>query len=475
MARLAPLLVPLALAGCSLAPKPRSLAISTPDTFAETPANWAQATPLDGSDRGEWWAGFGDPVLDDLETRAAKASPTLEAALARREEARAVLHQQAAQYLPEIDATASAARNRVARDRPLSAGHSATYDDYRIGSQLSYEVDLWGRVRNSVAAARAESKASDADLASIRLSLQASVADAYARLRGLDAEEDLLIRSVEAYTRALDLTRKRHEGGVATGLDENRARTVLGNARAQVSDVAAQRAATEHELAALVGEVASGFRIAPVPRVVDAPAVPVGTPSTLIQRRPDISAAERRVAAANARIGVARAALFPTVTLGLAGGFESTGSGLLSSPNAFWALGPLGVSAPIFDAGKRIAGVRLARAQLDEAAANYRTSVLTAFREVEDALAAARQLKLEAVDQKAAAEAAEASSRLAFTRYREGAANYFEVVTAQTDALTAQRAFLTVQTRRAQATVAIVRALGGPIECGTGCGVKPAR
>lgn len=452
----------MVLSGCSLSPAPRPIAMATPAKYAETPPGWAEAAPADAVVRGPWWQAFGDPVLDDLETRAASASPTLAAALARRDEAYAVLGQARGQSLPEVDATAAAARDRLARDRPLSTGTARTYNDLHPGLQLSYEVDLWGRLRNAVVAARAEAGASDADLASARLSLQAAVADAYARLRGLDAQADLLVHSVDAYSRALDLTHRRHDGGVASGLDENRALTVLGNARAQVADIASQRAATEHELAALVGEPASSFHLAPVAAVVSAPAVPPGTPSTLLQRRPDIAGAERRAGEANARIGVARAALFPTVTLGLSGGFESTGGALLSAPNTTWALGPLGVSLPVFDGGRRRADVRLSRAQFDEVAANYRGVVLTAFREVEDALATARDLAREAAAQAEAAQAAEATSRLAFIRYREGASDYFQVVTAQTDALTAQRALLAVQTRRAQASVAIVRALGGP-------------
>ena len=433
-----------------------------PAHFAEIPPSWSEAVPADGEPRGPWWQAFADQTLNDLEIRAEQASPTLALALARRDEARAVLGQAAAQEVPEIAASGAASRDRVSQHRPLSVGTAQTYDDYRVGAQLSYEIDLWGRVRNAVAAARAEARASDADLASARLILQAAVADAYVRLRGLDAQADLLNRSVDAYGRALDLTRQRHQGGVASGLDENRARTVLGNARAQVAEIASQRAVTEHELAALLGAPASSFRMPPAPHVVDAPAVPVGTPSTLLQRRPDIAAAERRMIESNARIGVARAALFPTITLGLAGGYETTGANLLTAPNSYWALGPLGVSLPVFDGGKRRAAVRQSRAQLAEAAAGYRMTVLTAFREVEDALATARDLLRETDEQRAAATAAEATSRLSFIRYREGASDYFQVVTAQTDALNAQRALLAVQTRRAQASVAIVRALGGP-------------
>jgi multidrug efflux system outer membrane protein len=451
------------LGGCSSGPAPHPVAVATPAHFDAIPPSWTEAAPADGTPRGAWWQTFGDPVLDDLETRADKASPTLAAALARRDEARAVLGETAAALVPEVDGTASAERQREARNRPLSTGPAVTYNTYTVGAQLSYEVDLWGRVRNSVAAARSEARATEADLASARLSLQAQVADAYARLRGLDAEADLLTRSVAAYTRAYDLTRRRHIGGAASGLDENRAMTVLGNARALAVDVANQRTTTEHELAALIGEPASGFHVAPVAHVIPAPGVPVGTPSTLLQRRPDIAAAERRIAEANARIGVAHAALYPMITLGLGAGYQTTGPALLSAPNTFWALGPLGLDLPLFDGGKRRAALRQARAQFDEAAANYRTTVIGAFRDVEDALAAARDLSREADEQQKAVKAAETTSQLSFTRYREGAADYLEVVTSQTDELNAERTLLAVETRRAQASVAIVRALGGPV------------
>lgn len=453
----------LLLAGCAGDMPPPSAALpAIPAAFDAIPPGWAMAAPADAAARGEWWQVFGDPVLNDLESRAEAASPTLAAALARRDEARAVLGQARAPILPEIDGTGALSRTRVSRDRPQSQGTAATYTDEKLGAQMTWEVDLWGHVRQQVAAARADALASEADLAAARLALQAAVADAYARLRGLDAEADLLARSVEAYTTALDLTRRRHEGGVASGLDENRALTVLGNARAQVADVANRRAATEHELAALVGATASGFHIAPAPRELGAPAVPLTTPAALVQRRPDVAAAERRVIAAGARVGVAHAALFPTITLGLAGGYEAAGGKLLTAPDATWSLGPIGLSVPLFDGGRRRAGLAQARALAAEATASYRASVLTAFREVEDALATARDLAREAAEQKSAAEAAEATSRLSFVRYREGAANYFEVVTAQTDALNARRALLAVETRRAQASIAIVRALGGP-------------
>lgn len=453
----------LALGACAAQPAPAPKLPAIAAAFDAVPG-WTPAAPADAADRGHWWRRFDDSTLDDLETRGADASPTLAAALARRDAALAAVRQSAASQLPEIDAQASAQRARQSRNRPLAATRTSTFDDYRVGLVASYEIDLWGHVRRQVAAARAEAAASEADLASARLVLQAQIADAYVRLRGLDAESELLARTGEAYARAADLTRRRHSGGAASGLDENRALTVLGNARALAVDVANQRTQVEHELAALIGAPASGFHIAPQPRVPAAPAVPVGTPAALLQRRPDIAAAERRVAEANAEIGVAHAALFPTITLGAGGGFETTGHALLAAPSTFWALGPLGLNLPVFDAGRRRAAERQARAGFAAAAAAYRSSVIGAMREAEDALAAVRDLAREAEEQRAAVKAAEATSALSFTRYREGASDYLEVVTAQTDALNAERALLAVETRHAQASVAIVRALGGPAE-----------
>lgn len=456
--------VPLAgllLAGCSLAPTYAPPTIAAPAAYKEAPAGWTVAAPGDAESRGAWWAMFRDPVLDELEGRIEGASPTLAAAVARYDAARAAAGEAAADLYPTVSAGADLTRERTSARRP-GATTSSRFTDATLGASLAYEVDLWGRVRNSVRAARAEADASAADLASVRLSLQASLADAYFRLRGLDAEAALLHATVGAYGRALELTQARHEGGAASGLDVNRAQTLLSSARAQISDVANRRAATEHEIAALVGAVASDFAVASTDSAVtEPPVVPPNAPASLVQRRPDVAAAERRIAAANARIGVSRAAFFPDLTLGLAGGFESSHGSLLSAPAGFWALGPLSAALDLFDGGRRKARVRISRAEYDEAAANYRAAALTAFREVEDNLAAARLLAVQATDQNTAAAAAARTSDLAFTRYREGAADYLEVVTAQTAALDAEREAIAVQTQRMQTAVALVRALGG--------------
>lgn len=453
----------LSVAGCSLAPAYAPPQTITPTAYKEAPAGWTDATPRDAADRGNWWATFTDPVLDDLEVRMEKASPTLAAAVARYDAAAATARVQGADLFPSISAGANGSRARVSATRPLGTS-AATYTDVSIGAALHYELDLWGRIRNSVRASRAEAQASAADLAGARLSLQTTLADAYFRLRGLDAQAALLDQTVAANTRALDLTTTRHDGGIASGVDVSRAQTVLSNARAQISAIAQQRAATEHAIAALIGEVASTFSIAPVAGLASAPVPPLESPSTLLERRPDIAAAERRIYAANAQIGVARAAFFPTVTLGLSGGWEATQGALISTPSSFWGLGPLSALVNLFDGGRRAAQVKISRAQYDEAAADYRGTVLGAFREVEDAIAASRYLTAQSKDSDEAAIAAQRTLDLALTRYHDGASDYLEVVVAQTSALDAQRAAISIRTERLQANVALVRAFGGSMQ-----------
>ncbi|MBO9724076.1 MAG: efflux transporter outer membrane subunit [Novosphingobium sp.] len=454
------LLAGCSVAGCSMAPDYHAPETAAPPAFREV-AGWSQAAPRDAEARGDWWTMFADPTLDDLEKRAEAASPTLAAALARYDQARASAGVAASDLYPTLGVSGEASRDRVSAGRPLSTGTARTYNNFTVGGSLSYEVDLWGRVRNSVKAANAEAAASSGDLASARLSLQASVADAYLRLRGLDVQADLLNRSVEAFERALKLTDTRHSGGIASGIDVNRARTVLGNARAQVSAVANERAATEHELAALIGTTPAEFSLPMRSEPLDVPDVAVGVPSELLQRRPDIAAAERRVFAANARIGVAKAAWFPSIGLGGGAGWQTTHDNLLSTPNTFWSLGPVSALLTLFDGGARKSQVKMSRAEYEEVAANYRSTVLAAFQDVEDAIAAMHHLETQASAQRDAAQAAQRTSEIALSRYRDGASDYLEVVTAQTDALDAQRSWIGVQTARMRANVAYVRAMGG--------------
>jgi NodT family efflux transporter outer membrane factor (OMF) lipoprotein len=335
------------------------------------------------------------------------------------------------------------------------------YSSYTIGVEADYEFDLWGRIRNQVASGSASERAAQADLESARLSLQALLADAYITLRGLDREIALLNDSVAAYQKALDLTTERHNGGIASGLDVARAQTQLESTRSQAKQTLALRAVVEHAIAVLVGESASNFTIEA--RLVDIalPIIPAGVPSTLLQRRPDIAAAQRRIAAANANIGVAKAAFFPAVTLSGVIGFQSSESAnFISAPNTFWAIGP-SLFLTLFDGGRRTAEVARTQAVLDEAGATYRSVVLNAFKQVEDNLALLNYYREAAENERAAVTAAQRSLDYATTRYREGAVNYLEVVASQTTTLQTQRDALDLDTRQRRASVQLIRALGG--------------
>jgi len=448
------------LAGCSMAPAYQKPTVPTAAAYKEVPGWRPAGTAIVAP--GKWWQAFDDPTLNGLEDQLEAGNPSLAAAAARYAEARARAREARADLFPQVGADADYGRSRQSANRPFSPGTTQTYDTATVGASLSYELDLFGRIGNSVRAASAEAKASGADLATVRLGLQAALATDYFNMRGLDARITLLRQTVDAYGRASDLTNTRHQGGVASGIDVSRADAQLASAKSELDGVLADRANLEHAIAILLGQSPSGFGLAVADLALQPPAVPVGLPSTLLERRPDIAAAERRVFAANARIGVARAAFFPTITLGAAGGYEATqGHNLLSASSGFWALGPVGAALTLFDGGARAAQVKVSRAEFDEAAANYRATVLTAFREVEDDLALGRQLAAQEEDQQVAVRAAEHTRDLALVRYRDGASDYLEVVTAQTAALDAERSLLQIHARRLGVAADLVRALGG--------------
>ncbi|HEY9132117.1 MAG TPA: efflux transporter outer membrane subunit [Dyella sp.] len=463
--RLLPLALLLGLSGCSLAPTYHQPSVGAlPDAYAGAahPDGWTTADPADTASRGDWWKVYADPALDRLENQLNANNPNIAVALARYEASRAFEQQLHASQLPQAGVLASPTNDRQSNNRPLrGANQPNEYDTQTLEFAAGYELDLWGRIRNAVAAGTAESDASAADLASARLSLQAQLADLYIRLRGYDVQARIVQDSLDAYGQGRDMTRQRMEGGVSSGLDVARADAQFADAQAQASELRAQRALTVHAIAALVGVPASGFSVPPSPSAMTVPAIPLGVPSTLLQRRPDIAGAERRTFAANANIGVARAAFFPTLSLSAAIGWQDVGQGnLLAAGNRFWALGPL-ASLSLFDGGLRRARVAQARAELDAASGQYRAVVLSAFQQVEDNLSLLQELGREAMQEDAAAAAANESQTLATNRYKEGVVSYLDVVSAQTTALQAERTAELVRTRRLQASVDLIRALGG--------------
>lgn len=451
----------LLLAGCNLAPDYKVPEMAQPASFKET-GPWVQSTPVDQLPRQAWWKLYDDSTLNGLEDRIEGANPTLAQALARYDAARGYLEQAGAPLLPMITVGGHADTDKQSATRPLRSPNQPTYyGDNLAAAEVSWDLDLWGRIRNEVAAGKAEAQASFADLAGVRLSLQAQLADDYAQMRGLDAQAQLLRGTVAVYGKALDLTNYRHDKGIASGLDVGRAQAQFSDAQAQLSDVLARRALLEHAIASLVGEPASSFAIAPAVLDLKIPNVPTGIPSTLLQRRPDIAAAERDVAATNAGIGVARAAFYPDISLSALAGVQNTGSNpLFVAPNAFWALGP-SVAVTLFDNGQHEGELAVAKAANASAAAAYRGTVLKAFQEVEDNLVLLNRLAEAANQEATSVKAATHTQDLALALYRNGALNFLDVVVAQTTALTAQQQALQIQTRRLQASIALIRALGG--------------
>ncbi len=457
----AAILAAATLTGCSLIPDYTRPDTPTAETFKED-GPWRLAKPADQAKRGEWWTILQDPLLSQMEGQLETGSLELAAALARNDAANAYLSGQNARLFPEVDAVGNLDTNRQSAGRPLRGPNLPNvYGNTAVGAGFVYEIDLWGHIRSAITSAEALAEASKADVESVRLSLQAQLATDYIQLRGLDSQIRLLSDSIEAYRRELQLIQHRHDEGIVSGIDVARSQTLLEETQAQKMSALGQRALYEHAIAALLGQSASSFSIAPAALVPVYPNVPPTVPSQVLQRRPDIAAAERRVAAANANIGVARAAFFPEISLGALGGFQNMGGGsLLTAPNSFWSLGPLAFFN-IFDAGRREALVQQATAQTHEATAVYRATVLNAFKEVEDNLALLRYLGEENQHQSAAVVAARRTYDLATNRYREGAVSYLEVIDAENAKLRTERVELDIQVARMQSTVGLVRAIGG--------------
>jgi NodT family efflux transporter outer membrane factor (OMF) lipoprotein len=451
------------LAGCSLAP-PYQLPPSTvPMSFKED-GMWTRVTPQDVIPKGQWWSIYRNPTLDTLEGSVDGANPTLAQALARYDQASAYVVEAQSGLFPVIGGNTQITQNRQSDERPLRGSNQPNdYANNFLTASVSYDLDFWGRIRNLVQAGKAEQQAEAADLESIRLSLEAQLADDYMRLRSLDEEVNLYNVTLAAYERALRVINQRYAQGIASGLDVGRAETQLESARAQIADITAQRALYEHAIASLVGSPASDFSIVPEVVMLSIPNVSTGLPSTLLQRRPDIAAAERRVVETNAQIGVARAAFYPSFDLTAAAGFQDSGGvglGLISAPNLLWSIGPT-AALTLFDAGARQARVDESIARRDQAAEVYRGVVLQAFQDVEDNLALLNNLAAAAKAEDAAVVAAVRTQTLSLDRYDLGAVSYLDVVTAQAAALQAQLSALDFRTRRLEASVRLIRAVGG--------------
>jgi NodT family efflux transporter outer membrane factor (OMF) lipoprotein len=450
----------LLLSGCAVGPDYQRPDVPNSSSFREL-EGWTHARPQDDVPRGQWWTVFGDAELDRLLQRVDVSNQNVRAAEARVRQARSLVDQARAGLFPQVNANASANRGKspsLASDPSFAQGASNTFNA-NIGA--TWELDLWGRVRRSVEANDASWQASAADLEAAKLSARAALAQAYFSLRVTDATRQLLQNTVEAYQRNYELTQNRYKAGVAARVEVVQAEVQLKSAQAQLLDLGVDRAQFEHAIAILVGEPPSKLVIAPAPLGLEMPRIPVGLPSTLLERRPDVAAAERNVAAANARIGVAKAAMYPTLDLtGTYGSRAANIGDLFTAPSRLWSIGAAAVQ-PLFDAGLRRAQTDQAIAAYDEDVALYRQAVLTAFQEVEDNLATLRILEEEARVQEEVVAAARRSVELTNNQYQAGVVSYLNVIVAQTTLLANERSAANVLGRRLTASVGLIRALGG--------------
>jgi NodT family efflux transporter outer membrane factor (OMF) lipoprotein len=458
----------LVISACTVGPKytrppatvPAAFKEAPPDSFKET-KDWKIAKPGTPSLPAKWWETFGDPQLTALEEQAAAGNQDLKIAEARFREARAMIRFNRASEFPTISTNPSIASIRNSQNQSYFPQRTSAAGEFVLPFDFSYEVDFWGRVRRSANAAREEAQATAADLATATLTIQSELAYDYFELRAADGQKQLLVDTVKAYSDALQLTKNRFEGGASPKSDVAQAQTQLDTTAAQETDIDVQRAAYEHAIATLLGKPPAEFSLAAEPLHSEPPVIPVGLPSQLLERRPDIAAAERRIQEANEQIGIARAAFFPTVILSATGGFEGTSLlNWLNWPSRFWAVGP-SLAETLFDAGRRRAGSDAAIAGYDAAVATYRQTTLTAFQQVEDNLAALRVLENEEKQQRDAVASAQESVQLFTNRYQGGVDNYLQVITAQTTALTNERCEIDTQRRRMDASVLLIKALGG--------------
>jgi NodT family efflux transporter outer membrane factor (OMF) lipoprotein len=456
----------LALAACGAGPAYKLPAVQAPPAYKENAAagsrQWKTANPSDGVLRGNWWEMFDDPQLNKLEQMVTVSNQNVKRAEASFREARSLVALNRANYLPSLGSqpaiTSSFASSNAGPQRP---GGGTVTSLLSMPFSVSWEPDFWGRLRLALANATANAQASAADLENMKLSMQAELASDYFQMEAIDMEQKLLKDTIGAYEKALKLTESRFNNGVASKADVAQAQAQLSSTRAQLTDLGVSRAQLEHAIAVLAGQPPSAFSL-PAGEIRSAPPnIPAGLPSQLLERRPDIAASERLVAAANAQIGLAKVAFYPTLSLAANGGAEgSSFANWLTWPSRFWSLGP-NMTATLLDFGRRKAGEQQAGAAYDATVASYRQTVLGAFQEVEDNLAALRLLAEEAVQQDDAVKAAEESLRLELDRYKGGTASYLDVITAQTIALTNERSAVQILGRRMTAAVQLIAALGG--------------
>jgi NodT family efflux transporter outer membrane factor (OMF) lipoprotein len=449
-----------AISGCDLAPGYKLPLTAVPVSYKEASA-FEPARPLDTFSRGAWWTVFGDPTLNELESRVDTGNPTLAAARAELQRARAFAAEARAGLFPSLSVGGHINTDRQSARRPLrSPAQPSQYLDNAIDAQAHYEVDLWDRVANSIKASRFAAQATAADLETERLSLHAELASEYMELRSLDAQARVLENAVSAYAQAVHLTQNRFAGKIASIIDVSRAEAQLGSAEAQLTDIKSRRALTEHAIAVLTGRQPAELSLPAAEWKLGLPDISPGLPSQLLERRPDVASAERQMAAANATIGVARAVFYPTLSLDMIYGLQDTGFNMFTLPDQFWALGP-GVALPLFEGGLRNAEEAAAIAAYRLALANYRATVLAAFQEVEDALAQQRLLAAEAGQEGRALAASRQTLAADVNLYKDGATNFLDVVIAQAEELHAEQADIDLRTRRVLADLSLVRALGG--------------
>jgi NodT family efflux transporter outer membrane factor (OMF) lipoprotein len=450
----------LLLAGCAAGPDYRRPALEAPPAYKEL-EGWRAAQPADAAPKGAWWTMFGDAELDSLLARVAVSNQSLHVAEARLRQARALADQARAGLFPTLGASAVATRSKSPSLPNSPSFATGAVNNFNASLNASWELDLWGSVRRSLEAGEAEAQASAADLEAARLSAQATLAQSYLALRVADTTRRTLDDTVAAYQRTLQLTRNRYAAGVVARVDVVQAEVQLKSTQAQLIDVGVERAQLEHAIAVQLGVAPAQFSLEPAPLTARMPGIPAGLPSALLERRPDIAAAERRAAAANARIGVAQAAFFPTLTLSGAAGSRSTTLGdLLTAPTRFWSLGAA-LAQPLFDAGLRNAQKAEALAAYDADVAAYRQTVLAGFQEVEDNLAALRILEEEAALQDEVVQAARQAVALTTNQYEAGVVSYLNVISAQATLLANERTAANILGRRLSASVALIKALGG--------------